>query len=592
MPDPNARLPYEVYENARAASWPEAHFIVGNPPYIGEKRQREAFGDGYVNALREAYPDMGESADYVMYWWKKAADAVAAGRTIRAGLITTNTITQGKNRVFIERAAREGAHVTWAVADHPWVEDSDGAAVRVTMSVIAKNPPAATLVRVDDEAHVVEEIRVPRLNADLSAHADVPRAAAVPLEATKWLASQGVKVGGDGFVLSSENALAFITADPRNTEVVRPFRSGMDLARRPRDVWVIDMGLKEESEAREFPLLFDWLRDRVMRERAANAREAYRRLWWRFLEPRRELREALTGLPRYIATLEVSKHRFFTFLGAEITPDGTLVCIASDDAYHLGVLSSAIHVAWTMAAGGTLEDRPRYTKKLCFNAFPFPDPSRALREAIATKAEAIDNYRKAALARDEEITITAIYNVIEKRRANEQLSATEMRVNALAGCATLIDMHQELDRLVAQAYGWPWPIADTEILARVVELHDQRVGEEKSGLVRWLRPEYQAQGEPAQLSATELEAPTRETVKGSAKKPAKVKQPAWPNEAVEQITALKRLATQRPLNADEAAGSFAGAKREIVELHLNTLAILGELRVGTDGRYGHASGSY
>jgi hypothetical protein len=128
VPDPEARLPYHEYRGAQPAVWPPADFIVGNPPYMGQARMREGFGDGYVDALRAVYPDVPDSADFVMYWWHKAAEEVAAGRTIRAGLITTNTITQKQNRAVIERAVSQGAGVAWAVADHPWVDEAGSAA--------------------------------------------------------------------------------------------------------------------------------------------------------------------------------------------------------------------------------------------------------------------------------------------------------------------------------------------------------------------------------------------------------------------------------------------------------------------------------
>ncbi|MBK8058918.1 MAG: hypothetical protein IPK33_14080 [Gemmatimonadetes bacterium] len=96
---------------ARPAPWPDADFIIGNPPYLGEKRQRDVLGDGYVDALRAAYEDVTDSADLVAYFWHRAASAVAGGRTLRAGLITTNSITQAKNRTVIESAAARGVGV-------------------------------------------------------------------------------------------------------------------------------------------------------------------------------------------------------------------------------------------------------------------------------------------------------------------------------------------------------------------------------------------------------------------------------------------------------------------------------------------------
>jgi hypothetical protein len=384
VPDPDAKLPYLEHRGARAAEWPQADFIVGNPPYLGISRQREAFGDGYVEALRRTYPEVPESADYVMYWWYHAAEEVAAGRTLRSGLITTNTITQAQNRVLIERAAAKGARVTWAVADHPWVDEAGAADVRVAMTVVDREPQRATLVKVNGAAEVVEEIHTDRLNADLTTHADVAAAAAVPLLANQGLASPGLKLHGAGFILEPEEAQRLLALDPRHAEVIKRYRHGRDLTARPRGVYLIDFGLRDEAEARQYPVLYDLVRTRVKPERDANNDRSTREKWWRFGRNREEFRPALMGLRRYIATVETSKHRFFVFLGEDVAPDNMLVCIATEDAFHLGVLSSDLHVAWALAAGGTLEDRPRYNKTRCFDPYPFPEPTRVQRGASPT----------------------------------------------------------------------------------------------------------------------------------------------------------------------------------------------------------------
>lgn len=76
VPDESARVPLLSYQNTRPADWPHADFIVGNPPFIGTARMRDALGDGYTEAVRSMYPDVPESADFVMYWWHKAAALV------------------------------------------------------------------------------------------------------------------------------------------------------------------------------------------------------------------------------------------------------------------------------------------------------------------------------------------------------------------------------------------------------------------------------------------------------------------------------------------------------------------------------------
>lgn len=586
VPDTSTKLHYLEYAGARPAQWPHADFIVGNPPFLGEKRQRDVLGDGYVDALRSAYPELSDNANLVAYWWHRAAAEVAEGRTLRSGLITTNAITQHTNRGVIEAAAARGARVTWAIADHYWNDGSEDARVRVAMTVVAKEPESATLVTVDGDARVTGTYRLPRLNADLSAHADVPAAGAVPLQANAGISSQGFKLVGDGFVCTPEEGAALIAADSRHAEIVKPLRNGKDLTTRPRGVFVVDFGLREEAEARAYAVLYDRLRDLVRPLRATNPRESYARLWWRFAEPRRELRDALAGLPRYLATPEVSKHRFFVFLNGEIAPDGTLVCIATSDAFHLGVLSSAIHTAWALAAGARMgiDATPRYSKRACFEAFPFPDPVPALRTRIVDVAERIDRHRRDALARSEKLGMTAMYNVVEKLRAGAALTKAEREVHSLAACGMLRDFHDELDHLVAEAYGWSWPEPSALVLERLVALHDVRVVEETTGRVRWVRPDYQKKRFSDAQESVDIGSMPVAMAEQAAQKPAV----AWPADAVGQITALRQLAAARPVNVEEAAAQFTGASKAIVARHLETLAILGEVRPLDGGRYAAA----
>ena len=86
----------EAYPNPNRPIWPRAEFVVGNPPFIGKgKDMRDALGDHYVEALWEAHPHINESADFVMYWWDRAAEILISKetQTRRFGLVTTNSVT-------------------------------------------------------------------------------------------------------------------------------------------------------------------------------------------------------------------------------------------------------------------------------------------------------------------------------------------------------------------------------------------------------------------------------------------------------------------------------------------------------------------
>jgi len=595
VPDPAAKLPYYEYVGARKAEWPEAEFIVGNPPYLGQARMREAFGEGYVDALRSAYTDVPRSVDLVMYWWTRASLLVAEGRVLRSGLITTNSISQKLNRAMIERALHAGSSIEWAIANHPWSSESDSAAVRVAMTVVvgkSANPRIAWTEADDDTLRVRS---VARVNADLTAGADVAAAAKVTLLATAGLAHDGVKLHGKGFLLSPAEFAALSPTLGSSAALVRPIFNGRDLAHRSRGLRVIDFGLLDLHEAQEHPRLLNLVSDRVRPEREANRRAVYRDFWWRFGEPRRDLRAAMVGLERVIVTVDTAKHRFFRFLESMVLVDDKVVVVASSSAALLAVLSSAQHICWADAAGGRMGvgDDPVYSKSMCFDPFPFPHLDEASAKELGELGERLHLLREDALSRDERVTMTGIYNVIEKLRSKDALSAEERAIHELAACGILRDLHDDLDRLVAEAYGWPWPMEKEEILERLVALHDERVDEEKHGLIRWLRPDYQIpRFAPEHAVATlaldetpDAKPKRSKKVKGGEAPTASQAKTLWPATVVEQITALTAALAQRPQSAGELSAAFAGASSALIARHLETLALMGEITLAADGRY-------
>ncbi len=157
----------------------------------------------------------------------------------------------------------------------------------------------------------------------------------------------------------------------------------------------------------------------------------------------------------------------------------------------------------------------------------------------------------------------------------------ERHIHVVAACGVLLDLHDTLDRLVAQAYGWPWPLDREEILERLVALHDERVEEEKRGHVRWLRPDYQIPRfgrEVAPAPELALPRPAEEAQPGEAARP-------WPVRLIDQLAALQEVLAAGPLTAEEAAEHFAGASPEQVRERLQMLAGAGEVWVDGAGRY-------
>jgi len=621
IPDESAQVPEEVYINPRKAEWPEADYVIGNPPFIGAASMRRALGDGYVDALRKTWKEVPESSDFVMYWWNKAADLVRNGDIQKFGLITTNSLHQTFNRRVIERHMNEKKPLSlaFAIPDHPWVDGSDGAAVRIAMTVGTAGERTGALGQILQESRTDEDARKiefrwkqGKLHSNLAAGANT--SAAASLVSNSNISSPGVKLHGSGFIISSEEAktLGLGSVDGLET-YIRRYRNGRDLTQSPRAVMVIDLyGLTPEKVRKSFSAVYQHIVQRVKPERDQNKRATYRNNWWIFGEPRKEWRAMSASQKRYIATVETSKHRFFQFLDNEILPDNMLVCVASENALHLGILSSRLHMEWALRMGGTLEDRPRYNKTRCFETFPFPEPDLTTSKRIANLAEQLDAHRKRQQEQYPGLTMTGMYNVLEKLRrqalpgSNETpLTDKEKKIHEQGLVSVLRELHDELDRAVFDAYGWndlaeklvgrpgattPWPEkpeeqqeAEEELLQRLVDLNHQRAAEEAQGKIRWLRPDYQAPEESPEQG--KLDTGDKQQPAQAAATAASSKKPTWPKTLQAQIRAVREQLESAPMDAATLAGQFKRKPEKAVTQVLDALTELGMIRTDENGAY-------
>jgi type II restriction/modification system DNA methylase subunit YeeA len=471
------------------AQWPAASVIVGNPPFIGNKKMNGELGEEYAIAVRDIYAGrVPGGADFVCYWFEKANDAIRAGNSKRAGLVATNSIRGGVNREVLKHAA-ETTRIFDAWGDEPWT--NEGAAVRVSLVCYGHSSQGAQL----------DGNQVGGIFADLTAGHDENSAdltEAKKLAQNRDVAFMGItKVGP--FDIEGERARAWLSLPNPNgkasSEVLRPSWNGLDITRRPRDFWIVDFGVDmDETEAAMFEGPYGYAKAEIYPFRQDNNREAYRRSWWRHGEARPGLREKIKPLRRYIATPEVSKHRIFMFVDRHILPDKNLQVITRDDDSTLGVLHSRIHEVWALRQGTSLEDRPRYTPSTTFETFPFPG---GLTPDIAAKDYADNKHAQAiaaaarALVEARDRWLNPVEWVDWQRTLEEAAAGFPARPVAKPGHEAalkkrtltnlynerptwLANLHAALDKAVADAYGWEWPLTDDEILRRLFELNQAR----------------------------------------------------------------------------------------------------------------------
>jgi hypothetical protein len=650
----------ETYPNARRPEWPQAEFIVGNPPFIAGQDFRRKFGDVYAETLWKLYSDISGGADLVMFWWERAAELLTqkSSKLRRFGLVTTNSITQEFSRRVIRKwmDAKTPISLSMVIPDHPWTKATkDAAAVRIALTTAVKGECDGLLMEVVHEealstdAPIIEFVtKAGRINSDLTIGADVT--SAKKLLANVGVSHDGVKLHGRNFAVTRQQAdLLGLGKREKLDHYIRPYRNGRDIAATSREMMVIDLlGLEAEDVRKNYPEVYQHLLSTIKPERDLNNRATYRINWWILGEPRRELRPALKELSQYIATVDTAKHRVFQFLDVKTLCDDGVVIIAQEDAFHLGVLTSYVHHQWVKANASSLgvyKGDVRYLKSLCFDPFPFPEPPESLKAEIRAVAEELDTFRKQRQAEHPKLTLTQMYNVLEKLKAMDARAAlpSPLRGGAGVGVATsdttkrggqdvstsipsrstapgrttptsnsspqgggehlaltpdeerikdegliliLKELHERLNRLVFQAYGWPDSLTDEEILERLVALNAERAKEEASGLVRWLRPDYQiprfAKG--AAVSKTE------ELDLGANVVAIDRALPEFPKDRLEDSLAVEHalLAAGRPMDAAALARGFKRGGKRIeprIEQALTSLVRYGRIALTADGRY-------
>jgi hypothetical protein len=590
VPDEKGRIELYQYINPAQAKWPKADFIVGNPPFIGNKRMKKRLGKGYVKAIRKAWPKIASSVDFVVYWWDIAAHQVSLGQSRQGGFITTSSISQVLNRgtVWARLNAKKPISIAFAVPDHPWRDLGTDAAVRIAITVVSRSLELGRIKLLKGRKSNLKEVgesdfREIRgvINADLTIGPDV--AATGPLKANDKISQQGILVG-DGFRVSAAEADVLGLTAPPYSERVRPYLIGEDLTDRPAERFVIDTyGLTLDELNRKFPNFANALAVRVKPERDQNDDKAFRERWWLWGRSRPEIREFSAISTRYIASCRTATHRVFQFLPAEVVPDAKIIAIGLEDSLYLGVLTSKIHVHWANANGGWLGvgNDSNYNHSECFAKFPFPaDVPEPLKARIRDEAEALDGLRKQVLAQHDDLTLTGLYNVLEALKAGRALTEKERDIHD-RGLVTLIRQHHDaIDTAVAEAYGWPVDLSDEDILARLVALNKARAAEEAKGLIRWLRPEFQAPGAVApQVNAT-LDL-------GDTPVAAPATIIPWPKTLAEQVSTVAAIlaASQAPQHPSEIARAIKGTNAKGVMPVLDALAAIGQARKLADGRF-------
>ncbi|MCO5191203.1 MAG: class I SAM-dependent DNA methyltransferase [Anaerolineae bacterium] len=495
----DAILDYDADGRPIEPEWPSAEVIIGNPPFLGGNKIRQELGDETVDQLFQAHDGrVPKTADLVVYWFARSWTQITKNRAERVGLIATQAIRSAVNRSVLDKISESnGLFLAWS--DKPWV--LDGAAVRV--SIIGFDGGSQKEKRLDGD-------KVERINADLTSSADLTKAAR--LIENIDLTFQGSMIGGS-FQISESTAKDWLEltnpSGKDNSDVVRPYVTGIDVLRRTQREWIVDFGAQmPEEEASQYEMPFQYLQEHVYPVRAKNRRASRRERWWIHADPQPSMRVSVATLSRYIATVRVAKHRLFVWLPSATLCSNKLIVIARSDDYFFGVLHSNVHEVWSLVSSSRhgVGNDPAYTPTSTFETYPFPwPPGQEPAEADDERVAEIAHWARELVAwRDawlnppppqpgainvaydkmlKQRTLTNLYNGLVYYRETvkagklfmqDEFDKVTRRSVSRSAIQELDDIHTALDHAVLDAYGWPHDLSDEAILEQLLALNLER----------------------------------------------------------------------------------------------------------------------
>ncbi len=502
------------------------NYIMGNPPFVGyslqSKEQKDDILSLYIDEKGKPYKTAGK-IDYVAGWYWKAAELMQ-GTTIRAALVSTNSITQGEQVAAVWKPLydRFGVQIDFAHRTFRWdSEASDKAHVHCVIigfsvgggascltnkigggaSGLTTNnnnntvrqdasppnpPPIAPPIIYDGDKKTIAKNISPYL---IDAPNVLLESRNKPIADVPQMSSGGKPVEGGFLIFTEQEKIDFLKIEPNAENYFRPFMGSEDfISGKGRwCLWLCDVSPKD---LRAMPKVMERV-ENVRQFRLDSVKAAtreYAKYPTRFMEIKQPdsdylMIPATSSENRTYVPIGYLDKNVIASNAASFVPNATL--------YHFGILTSSVHMAWMRAVCGRLEMRYRYSINIVYNNFPWPmggDASSVGNDK--TKLE-ISKYRNLEITKSRNYEITE--NVSQKLTTKISHTAQSiLDARALYPDSSLADLydpltmppelrraHQVNDRAVLEAYGLPKDITEPEIVAHLMALYRQLTAKEK-----------------------------------------------------------------------------------------------------------------
>ena len=448
--------------------------ILGNPPFLGDRRLKDAYGEEFLEWIRTKYTD-GATVDLVVYFFLRINNLIANNGF--QSLISTNTVAQGKAREFgLEKIIANGSTLNFAIKGMKW---PGLAAVEVSLITIYKGNWNGKFYLNGNETKQISPF------LDTADNTGTPH----PLFLNEGKSFQGSIVLGKGFILEPNEAINIIKQNPKNKEVIFPYLNGDDLNNNPEQNpsrFVINFFDWSEQKIQQYQQPFNILNEKVKPERqrwkedkSGNPiigeyalRKPLPEKWWQHAEKRPALYNATKQVKRVLISCRVSKYVNQSFVEVGAIFDVATSVVTRSEYWEYTFLQSSLHSLWAWKYGSTMKFDIRYTNRDCIDTFPILENlPNEVQNKLENIGEVYHEFRKQLLL-NLQLGLTKTYNLFNNKSVQAtNLDAKDKQVIALQkhlektpntldfeeavlGIIKLRRLHKELDEAVLEAYGW------------------------------------------------------------------------------------------------------------------------------------------
>ena len=429
------------------------NYIIGNPPFLGyslqSPKQKADLLSVYVDENGKPYKTAGK-IDFVSAWYFKASQ-IMQNTSIRTALVSTNSITQGEQVASVWKPLYErfGIHIDFAHQTFKWnSEAKDKAAVHcVIIGFSCVESKDAKLLFNGENIELVDELN-PYLRSGKTVFIEN---ISNPISPVTKMTTGNRPADGGHLIIEAEEYADFIRRDPKAQKYIKRLTGAAEFINNKDRycLWLVDASPKE---LRSMPLVMERI-ELCRRDRLAGAPDRQK-----LADTPSVFRETKNPKQYMVVPRVSSENRRYIpigFLDENTIPTDSATIIEDATLYDFGILTSNVHMAWMRTVAGRLEMRYRYSAKIVYNNFPWPEVTEAQKDKISKTAQAILDAR----ALYPESSLADLYDEltmpVELRRA-----------------------HQANDKAVMEAYGMTkvvdgnrtW-LTESETVARLFDMY-------------------------------------------------------------------------------------------------------------------------